>query len=297
MYKRQEEAVADILVYNGSGSRLITNDDTSPSELDGTQFWSVFVGESVSRWFTVRNDGSATLNFSYQSVGEEGTKEDFRVSNIPSQGIPAGDEARILITFTPQDAGEFSQTISLTSNGQESDYRFRVAGSAVGVIEPTTFESFSTLKDVNENGSLGVGINWGFYPRTTPADTVYRLQISKTAGGTNQNGYTQSRSAGGEVVVNHVILEDNVFGSSSSFRWDASQAGTLFHSSDGQQLSVSEGPQIGQTYYWRVYAFNTETGTRSDFSPEQSFTVLSGNEPKADLVDRGTAYQLSLIHI
>ena len=59
-----------------------------------------------------------------------------------------------------------------------------------------------------------VAVDWGYSGQTDPVDGVYRLQICKVSTPWNAvDGFTSSRSASGNIVVNHVIRADDPWGS------------------------------------------------------------------------------------
>ncbi|MCB1228596.1 MAG: peptidoglycan DD-metalloendopeptidase family protein [Verrucomicrobiales bacterium] len=177
----------------------------------------------------------------------------------------------------------------ITQNAASSGYKI-IPAAASAVTPPNIFNPFPDIADDTGNGYQDVAVDWG-YTSGDPANTVYRLQISKDFSTyTSENGFTTNRFASGNIVVNHVIQVDNSWGSGSSFIWDASQAGTLYHSSSGTQLSVSEAPQPNTTYYYCVYAYNTVTGQRSNYSARQAFTTSSTTSPTLSLSSSSSSW-------
>lgn len=103
----------------------ISDNDTSPSTTDHTDFGSVAVGATgISRTFSVRNDGSATLTLGTLSVPGGYTVTDGLVGSL----APGASDTFVvrLDTFT---TGTKSGQISFTNNdGDENPFNFSITG-------------------------------------------------------------------------------------------------------------------------------------------------------------------------
>ena len=106
-------------------SVAITDGDTTPSTADFTDFGSVAKGAAaVSRSFTVRNTGSATLTTSGLTA-----PAGFAISEGLSATIPAGGSDSFTVRLNTATAGSFAGNIVFTCNdADEGTYNFAVKG-------------------------------------------------------------------------------------------------------------------------------------------------------------------------
>ncbi len=124
--------VPTILVTGGLGV-TITNNDTTPSVLDGTDFGVFTVGSgTISVTFTVNNIGKAALILSdfTRPVG-------FGLSDGLSTTIEAGKSDSFTLTFGPSTEGTFSGDVSFKTNieGMET-FHFSILGKTKGSTDP-----------------------------------------------------------------------------------------------------------------------------------------------------------------
>jgi CSLREA domain-containing protein len=98
-------------------------------------FGHVEVGDSVSRVFTVRNEGNETIVVSSLS----GVGSDFEAEMFNT--ILPGETQELTITFSPQSEGSKADTLVIHSNDpDEAAYEIALAGTGVAVVEGDLFE-------------------------------------------------------------------------------------------------------------------------------------------------------------
>lgn len=116
--------------------RIVFSGDTTPDADDHTDFGDVDVnGATVTRAFTIQNNGTADLTLSGSPIVTIGGAHaaDFTLTVDATTPVPAGGETTFTITFDPSDAGARQAVISIASNdGDESPYTFSIEGSGTG---------------------------------------------------------------------------------------------------------------------------------------------------------------------
>ena len=108
----------------------ISNNSTTPSVVEGTDFGTVIRGSTpISHKFTVRNDGTAILNL---DTFWSGVPEGFRWSGLPSRLAP-GESGTLTIQLDTDISGVKTGNVSvLTNDTNENPFRFRVTGTVFG---------------------------------------------------------------------------------------------------------------------------------------------------------------------
>lgn len=153
----QERAYPEITVL---GSAVIQNGDRTPSTSDGSDFGTVSLGGSVTRTFTIQNDGHSFLRISNANnidgnrnlnpvvvettptgtpraipipgITPQPTPIHFRATTSPSSVILPGRITRFKVTFKPVGTGVFSHTIRIASNDEdEGVFEFTVSGRCI----------------------------------------------------------------------------------------------------------------------------------------------------------------------
>jgi hypothetical protein len=118
----------------GNGVSIADGDGT-PSPADHTDFGSALVsGGSVTRTYTVRNTGAATLNLTGSPrVVVGGTHAaDFTVAAQPAASVTAGGTTTFQVTFAPSASGTRSATLSIASNDTDKNpYNFSIRGEGI----------------------------------------------------------------------------------------------------------------------------------------------------------------------
>lgn len=119
----------------GNGNNIPDDDALSntPTTSNHTDFTTVFIGNSLTRTFTIENLGNSTLTLDDASpyVSIAGTNAgDFSVTAIPSNSIAATNSTTFEVTFTPSATGTRSAYISIANNDADEDpYTFNIEGT------------------------------------------------------------------------------------------------------------------------------------------------------------------------
>ena len=114
----------------------ISDGDATPSTSDGTDFGNADTSSgSVSHWFRVWNDGTATLNLTGNPrVVIGGTNaSDFIVNVQPSTPIGGGgNSVQFEVIFNPSGTGVRTATISIANDDtNENPYNFSIQGTGI----------------------------------------------------------------------------------------------------------------------------------------------------------------------
>ena len=117
----------------GNGTPIPYQDET-PDTGDGTHFGAADVsGQSVTRTFSIRNNGSQTLNLTGTTAPVQvlvGNTSDFAVVQQPSTSIAPNNSSDFQVRFDPTALGTRSALLVVYNNDpDEGNYSFRVAGS------------------------------------------------------------------------------------------------------------------------------------------------------------------------
>jgi hypothetical protein len=159
----------------GNGQTILDG-DTSPALADGTQFGDVDVaGGFVTRIFTVRNQGSATLNLgSVLIVGSSA----FAVAQQPDAQVAPGASTTFRIAFDPASEGLKTATISLANNDSNEDpYNFSIQGRGVVLPEIAIRGNGQEIVDGDITPSVADGTNFGTVGTTgSPVTRSFTIQ-------------------------------------------------------------------------------------------------------------------------
>jgi Ca2+-binding RTX toxin-like protein len=123
---------AEITVLGNGVS--ITDGDTAPSTADHTDFGTAELGSAgVTRTFTVRNDGGATL-----TIVSILAPDDFSVVDFPQASLAPGEtdtfELRMDASAVGLQAGEFKL---VSNDSDEGEFTFQVTGTVVPALPKT----------------------------------------------------------------------------------------------------------------------------------------------------------------
>jgi ELWxxDGT repeat protein len=104
----------------------ISDNDTTPSSSDGTDFGSVAQGQAgLTRTYTVRNDGSALL-----TLGSVSVPPGFAVTEPLSSSLAAGASDTFTVWLDTSTTGTFSGDISFSTNdSDENPFNFAIRGT------------------------------------------------------------------------------------------------------------------------------------------------------------------------
>jgi uncharacterized repeat protein (TIGR01451 family) len=121
------------IVVSGGG-QLIASGDTTPSPVDGTDFGSLAIGQSLSHTFTISNTGGTDLQLlGTPLVAISGANAaDFSVTVDPGTPVAPGGATTLTLRFAPGAAGLRTATITIISNdGDTNPYSVSVQGIGV----------------------------------------------------------------------------------------------------------------------------------------------------------------------
>jgi hypothetical protein len=156
--------IAPDITVLGNAS-VIADGDYSPGAADHTDFGAVATYRgSLTRTFTIRNDGTDTLTLSgppYVTLSGLGS---FDVTQIPAKTITAGSSTTFQVTFAPTATGIQSNNVRIISNDpDEASYDFAIRGTGVtptmsvsgkGQWIPTGSQDPSTGDDTDFGGYI-----------------------------------------------------------------------------------------------------------------------------------------------
>lgn len=113
----------------------IVNGDT-PSAAAGTDFGNVFVGDTLSRVFTISNIGETNVVLGGSPVVVLSGDSEFAATAQPSETtLDPGDSVTFQLTFTPTVDGVRTATVTIMSNDEdEGSYTFQLAGQGNGGV-------------------------------------------------------------------------------------------------------------------------------------------------------------------
>lgn len=132
-YERQTTpAISEIDVQ--SNSQSIADGSNTVSTLNNTDYGNVVVGQTLSKTFTIYNNGTSPLTVT--SISSSNTK--FTIGTLtPASPIAAGASSTFTVLFTPTVGGIENSTITINNNDcNEAVYDFALKATAI-CISPT----------------------------------------------------------------------------------------------------------------------------------------------------------------
>ena len=139
-------------------------------------FTNVQVGQSPTQTETLKNTGGSNVQISQVTASGTG----FSVSGFtPPVTLPPGQSTSFSVIFTPPSAGNFSGSVSITSDASNSNLSVPLTGSAVGATQTT----LSVTNPISV-GSVFDGLS-GTQSGTLTASGGTVSVSSVTLGGTN----------------------------------------------------------------------------------------------------------------
>lgn len=114
----------------GNG-QSIPNGDTSPTTADDTDFGSITVGGTpLTHTFTISNSGLADLTLIGTPTITLTNSSAFTVTQPVSTTLAASESTTFTLTFAPQSANAFTNTVSIANNdSDENPYTFVISGT------------------------------------------------------------------------------------------------------------------------------------------------------------------------
>nr|WP_029375444.1 choice-of-anchor D domain-containing protein [Oceanicola sp. S124] len=139
----------NLVVYGTSnGTTLIPDGDTTPTTAKSTDYGNVEYGGSNSpRSFLLYSNGTTPLAVNNVSIT---AGQGFAVTSPPALTIGAGGSSGMTIRFNPPGVGNYTATVTVTTNDPSSPYTFTLKGSGVDTVAPTaTLGSLAGPSPVN----------------------------------------------------------------------------------------------------------------------------------------------------
>ncbi len=144
----------------GNGLDIVIYDN-SPDIADNTDFGTVTANNTLSKTFTIQNNGNLPLNIATVEFYNYDVPNQFVVSSQPATTVAVGVFTTFTVQFTPTGSGQRNAWIRILSNDcDESYYAFLLTGNA---------ECPALIAEVNVKGN-GIDIIDG---DNTPADADY----------------------------------------------------------------------------------------------------------------------------
>ncbi|MDD2790802.1 MAG: choice-of-anchor D domain-containing protein [Sulfurimonas sp.] len=148
----------------------ITDNDSTPSTSDNTDFGSVTIGNSVTKTFIIENTGTGTLNLT--GSPRVVTNGDFSVTTQPSATVAAGGSTSFIVQFTPSTAGIKNQTISLSNNdSNENPYNFSIRGTGLTPIAQAA-PTITTIPNQTAYVGAAISLNMASYVSDINNDVI-----------------------------------------------------------------------------------------------------------------------------
>jgi len=129
-------ARVEINVYGDN--EPIYSGDTTPNELDGTDFSGVDVGKSVVQKFEIENLGELNLKISNVTITGAGAAQ-YSIAYMPASIVPTGGGiTAFTVLFTPAAEAVYDATITIDCNDpDENPYTFDITGKGVDNVVQT----------------------------------------------------------------------------------------------------------------------------------------------------------------
>ena len=242
----------------------ITPGDTTPSTLDGTNFGAKTIGESVTKFFSINNDGDADLTVINVSVGAG----PFSVSGALPATVQSAGSGLFGIRFSPTAVGQSGGTVTVSTDDPDTPtYTFQVSGSG---IEP----------EIDVRGK-GTSIVSGDSTPSTDDGTL--LPNITFKGGEASVQYTISNSGSGNLLINNLSLSD-----STNFRIDPALTFPLSVSPNGSTIfTLVYQPTSAATHPTTVTITNNDLN-ESTYTFAVSATALAASMNFANLTNGDT---------
>ncbi len=184
----------------------ITDEDSTPSTSDWTDFGSVVQGGTgISRTFTVRNDGTATLTLGAVTVPAgytlteglsaslaPGASDTFTVQlDTATVGVKSGD-----VSFVTNDSDENPFNFRITGQVMLAGPEVTVLGNGVSITDGDTTPATADWTDFGSVAQGGTGISRTFTVRNDGTATLTLGAITVPAGYTLTEGLSASLATG-----------------------------------------------------------------------------------------------------
>lgn len=147
-------------------------------------FGTVAINSQVTRTYTLRNTGNASLTPIVAGMTGDNALE-FEVTVLPSDPLGPNESTTFAVTFSPGDAGSRNATLTLSSNDpDEGSFIIQLSGN--GVLAPE-IEVVDDVTSLDDGSSIGLGsVNTG--------STVVRTLTILNSGSASLTGLSVSIS-------------------------------------------------------------------------------------------------------
>ena len=160
----EEPPSAQEIVIHGNGEEIL-DEDSTPSNLDGTDFGDVAIGgEGVQSTFYIGNTGDEPLQLTGTSPVEiTGTNvSDFSVVTQPSTTVNGGKSVNFTIKFIPTASGLRKATVRILCNdSDEGEFTFAIQGNGANPPEISVKGKGLSISDSDGTPSLLDGTDFG----------------------------------------------------------------------------------------------------------------------------------------
>jgi hypothetical protein len=172
------------------GGFTITPGDSSPTTLDGTDFGTKTIGETVTRFFTINNDGDADLTVTNVAVGAG----PFAVTGTVPTSVTSSGSAVFGISYSPVAVGQSNGTVTVSTDDPDTpSYTFQVNGTGI--------ES-----EIDVRGK-GLSIVSGDTTPSTDDGTLFPNTTFRS--GETSVQFTIVNSGSGNLLINSLALSDS----------------------------------------------------------------------------------------
>ena len=193
------------IAVSGTGGTPTRTLEISNSVLN---FGNEAVGGSSTLGATLVNAGNSSVTVSLASASGTGFSV---LSGVSGTTIAAGQTAIVHIEFAPRTAGNFTGTVTVTSNASNSPASIRVSGTGVGGAFSGQGSSTAHLVALNWSASTSLNVTgYNVYRSTTSGGSYSRITTSPT----NATRYTDGSVAAGDTYY-YVVTAVNSSGMES----------------------------------------------------------------------------------
>ncbi len=242
----------------GNGNNIPDDDALSntPTTTNHTDFGTIYLGNTLTRTFTIENLGNSTLTLDGASpyVSVAGTNAgDFSVTVAPSNSIGATNSTTFQVEFTPSATGTRSAYISIGSNDADEDpYTFNIEGTG----------AVSSNSDIIANSSFSYPANIAYTDYDGVADITTGNAL-KVAEFIIRDGGGAADDDNLATILNSITLSISNYGNIDRLALydgitELSETGTVGSSVTFSSLASNPSASDGGTKTIAVYAtFNT----------------------------------------
>jgi len=175
----------------GGNNTLISNSNNIPNPADNTDFGNVYVNNSNSKNFTIKNTGGDTLKITNTSILGLNTA-DFSITSALKDTILPGESSTFEVTFAPTSSGSKTAQISFLNNDpSNAPFLFNIKGTGLTITinSPDPNDVYGVGKTIHLQVSFGNNVD------------VTAVPALKLETGTTDN-YAYYKSGSGTTTLN-----------------------------------------------------------------------------------------------